>query len=246
MNGKIAYLTIDDAPSADFTQKVDYLLSKDIPAIFFCTGEALEKRPKPVIDAIHKGFLIGNHTYDHPHFSEIPLDACFEQIQRTDQIIDTIYSQAGEAVPAKYFRFPYGDKGALTRDDPFAPMPEVGQKRKIALQSELHRLGYSQPEFTDVTYSYYKAPNLLEDVDWYWTYDVHEWSIYFGEYSHGIHTLDDVFARMDEDFPEDGRGLNFPDSSEIILTHDHVETTPIFPKIIDRLLQKGLEFRLPS
>jgi hypothetical protein len=116
----------------------------------------------------------------------------------------------------------------------------------MALQAELHRLGYSQPEFTDVTYNYYKTAGLLEDVDWYWTYDILEWSTYHEDSIHGIHTLEDVFSRMEEDVPEGGRGLNFPGSSEIILTHDHVETTPMFPKIIDRLRQKGIEFRLPG
>ena len=33
---KIAYLTIDDGPSKDMKMKVDYLVSKGIPAIWFC------------------------------------------------------------------------------------------------------------------------------------------------------------------------------------------------------------------
>ena len=40
---KIAYLTIDDCPSEDTKCKLDYLLSKDIPAILFCLGKFLEK-----------------------------------------------------------------------------------------------------------------------------------------------------------------------------------------------------------
>lgn len=243
---KTAYLTIDDAPSVDFEQKVDFLLSKDIPAIFFCPGETLEIRPEPVINAIRKGFLIGNHTFDHPHCSEITLEACFEQIQKTDELIEGIYQQAGVPIPAKYFRFPYGDKGALTGDDPFAPITEAGHERKNAIQTELRRLGYSQPAFPDITYDYYRAANFLDDVDWYWTYDVLEWSTFHEDSIHGVDTLEDVFARMEENVPEEGRGLNFPGSSEIILTHDHEETTSIFFKIIERLLQKGIKFRLPS
>ncbi|HBY09449.1 MAG TPA: polysaccharide deacetylase [Chloroflexi bacterium] len=246
MNSKIAYLTIDDAPSADFEQKIDFLHSKGIPAIFFCPGNALETRPEPIIDAIHQGFVIANHAYDHPHFSGITLEACLEQIRKTDQILEAIYRQAGVSIPAKYFRFPYGDKGALTGDDPFAPVSGPGRERKQIIQAELRRLGYTQPDFPDVTYDYYRAGGLLDDVDWFWTYDVVEWSTFHAQHAYGIETLADVFARMDENVPEGGRGLNDFRSAEIILTHDHVETTLIFTAIIERLLSKGLDFRLPA
>jgi len=51
---------------------------------------------------------------------------------------------------------------------------------------------------------------------------------------------------MDEDIPEGGRGLNYPDSEEIILVHDMSESTSIFKPIIERLISKKLVFKLPS
>ena len=39
-----AYLTIDDAPSENFEEKVEFLEGKNIPAIFFCEGRYIEKR----------------------------------------------------------------------------------------------------------------------------------------------------------------------------------------------------------
>jgi len=35
MTRKIAYLTIDDAPTKDFRKKVDFLIKKKVPATFF-------------------------------------------------------------------------------------------------------------------------------------------------------------------------------------------------------------------
>lgn len=245
MNPKIAYLTIDDAPSADFEMKIEFLQNKGIPAIFFCPGNALDARPKKAVKAIQRGFLIANHAYDHPHFSEIPLEACFEQIRRSDEIIAGIYEQAGVSDYPKYFRFPYGDKGALTGDDVFAPISAEGAERKLAIQNFLRRLGYTQPVFEDISYEYYRNYGFLDDVDWYWTYDVVEWSTYHTQHAHGIETLDDVYARMEEKVPEGGRGINTPGSAEIILTHDHIETTEIFFAVIERLLEKGIQFRLP-
>ena len=56
---KIAYLTIDDAPTEDFIRKVNYLKSVNVPAIFFCRGDRLEQRPDDLIYAIQQGFIIG-------------------------------------------------------------------------------------------------------------------------------------------------------------------------------------------
>ena len=144
MVSKIAYLTIDDAPSADFGIKLDFLQSKDIPAVFFCPGNAVELYPDVCVEAIQRGFVIGNHAYDHPHFSEISLEACYEQIKITDEIISKLYDRAGVADSPKYFRFPYGDKGALTGDDVFAPISPAGIERKQLLQCYLRQLGISE------------------------------------------------------------------------------------------------------
>ena len=49
---KNVYLTIDDAPSKDFREKIDFLISKNIPAIIFCVGNKIEDRSEDVIYAI--------------------------------------------------------------------------------------------------------------------------------------------------------------------------------------------------
>jgi len=243
---KIAYLTIDDAPSEDMKEKVDVLVSKGIPAVWFCNGDHLEKRPEHAIYAIKRGFIIGNHAYNHLHFSDLTLEQCFEEIQKTDRIIDEIYQKADVKRPAKFFRFPFGDKGGLNYDEVFKPYEEEGKIRKEKIQAFLRSLGYTQPKFENIKYRYYRKAGLLDDVDWCWTYDVVEWSTFSEEHLFGIDSLEKVLERMDEDVPEGGRGLNYPDSEEIIVTHDHPETTPIFKPIIERLLAKGIIFKLPS
>jgi len=231
---KVAYLTIDDGPSKDFKEKVDFLLSKNIPAIFFCRGDFSEQRPDAVIYAIKKGFIIGNHSYSHSTFSDLTLEQCFEEIQKTDRMIDNLYKKAGVKRPAKFFRFPHGDKGALNNSGAFEP-----------IQRFLRKLGYAQPRFEKITYKYYRG--FLDDADWYWTYDVLEYAVLEKEYRqlYGIDSLEKVLERMDEDVPEGNRGLNYPKSEEIILVHDHHETTNMFKPIIERLLAKGIIFKPP-
>ncbi len=44
--------------------------------------------------AIKKGFIIGNHSYAHPHFSKITKEEAFEQIKKTDKIIEEVYKKS--------------------------------------------------------------------------------------------------------------------------------------------------------
>jgi peptidoglycan/xylan/chitin deacetylase (PgdA/CDA1 family) len=245
MTPKIAYLTIDDAPTNHVAQKVDWLAAENIPAIFFCIGQLMEQNPQPVISAIQRGFVVGNHTYDHPHCSAIPLADVLAQIERTDAIVEEIYRRAGVPCPAKLFRFPYGDKGALTGDDVFVRPSAEGAERKATIQQKLRQLGYMQPAFPGITYSYYRAAGLLADVDWYWTYDTLDWSIFSDTPILGITSVAAALARMDEDEPQNGRGLNTPGSEEIVLIHDHEASTDAFPILVRRLREKGCDFRLP-
>ena len=242
---KIAYLTIDDAPSKDFRRKVDYLLFKKIPAIFFCEGELLNKRPKVVIYAIKKGFIIGNHSYNHQLFSDLTLKQCFGQIKKADEIIDKLYEKAGVKRPAKLFRFPFGDKGGLMHEEVFKRYTGKGKIRKEKIQDFLRKLGYTQPKFKGITYSYYNKAGLLKDVDWNWTYDCFDHTIFDPEPTFGIKSLKNIFERMEEDVPEGCRGLNYAGSEEIIVIHDFTKTAFTFKPIIERLLAKGIIFKLP-
>jgi peptidoglycan-N-acetylglucosamine deacetylase len=245
MPEKTAYLTIDDAPSGDMARKVDFLVSKSIPAVWFCSGIHLEEHPECARYALEKGHIIANHAYDHPYFSKISLQEGFDQILRTNNIIERLYTAAGKKRMRKYFRFPYGDKGGL-RADSFGAYSEEGARRKNAIQDFLRKNRYTQPLFDKVTYHYYDVLGLRDDADWSWTYDCVEWSIFVDEHVDGIDTIEKVLLRMDRDEPEKGFGLNSHPSAEIVLTHDHPETAPDFPIVINALLAKGLEFTLPE
>lgn len=242
---KIAYLTIDDCPSDGMKRKVDFLLGNEIPAIWFCRGEFLEKRQELVVYAIKNGFVMGNHSYDHPLFSRISLKECFKQIKITDELIETTYEKAGVERPAKVFRFPWGDKGGGFDIKKGGFFPRKGNADHIeAIQDLLIKLGYKQPKFKGVNYDWYSEAGLLDDVDVYLTFDTMDWALMNPKF--GISGLEDILRRMDEDVPEEGRGLNFTGSNEIILIHDLSETAHVFEPVIEKLLGKGLKFELPE
>ena len=238
INTKTAYLTIDDAPTEDVVWKAEYLLSKEIPAIWYCCGEALEKNFNLALEVLKLGFIIGNHSYTHRHFSELSMEEARNEIFTTDKIIDNLYKEAGK-IPIKTFRFPFGDKG--NGEDAFGKNYLSKNPFADEIQKILKDTGYKQPKFKEITYKKYHEKGLLNVADVYWTYDCREWTM-----SHHGTTLEELEARMDKVDPDNWLGLNTPASNEIILIHDHIETSHIFKPLIEKLLSKNLKFELPE
>lgn len=83
-------------------------------------------------------------------------------------------------------------------------------------------------------------------MDWYWTFDTFDWSVNSDEPMCDITSLEAVYARINEDDPEGLCGLNHPESEEVVLIHDHEDSTDIFYPIVERLQEKGLQFVLPD
>src|SRR5688572_29155055 len=119
---KTAYMTIDDSPTKHTDQLTDFLLARDIPAVLFCIGsaytdlgiqcEGMEQLPEPIVRAIKKGFVVGNHTYTHRRSSELSYDEVIAEIEKTERIIDDLYKKAGKSRTHKLLRFPHIDRGA--------------------------------------------------------------------------------------------------------------------------------------
>lgn len=245
---KNAYLTIDDSPSGRMGDLIRTLQKLQIPAVFFCIGQNLERYPDYAIEAIQKGFVLGNHSWSHPHFSKLSIEKCFTEIQRTDELLNQLYQVAGVQRTHKWFRFPYGDKGDGRKGLVFGLLKKKGILRHQIIQTLLKGLGYTCPKFNGVTYQFYQQ-NLAKDVDWHWTYDIMEWSLAQRKPTFNIRGLPQVLARMSSNNPPDCRGnlqetprwLASP-SEEIILLHDHVETADYLPTILQSLLEQGLVF----
>lgn len=253
---KTAYLTIDDSPSASFSQKMNYLYDRKIPAIFFCIGQLLEKYPEPIIEAIQKGFPVANHSYTHPHFSKISLAQAEDEIRKTDEIIDNLYAKAGVERRQKWFRFPYGDKGdkrfGRVLKQPFSIknlFQKQDEKRWRGIQAILQKYGYWQPPFLEIKYRYMIDNQLFEDIDWHWTFDIMEWATFEEKPTLGVADFSKIKERLHSENPPDCRGIIedkkrwlASDMPEIILLHDHLETDAIFEPIIDELERLLLRF----
>lgn len=238
---KKAYLTIDDGPSSDRKEKVDILNKYGIQAVWFSMGIDMEKRPEDALYTIQNGQILGNHSYHHPNFSDISIEQAQEEIVSTDRMIDEIYERAGIKRPFKIFRFPYGNEGVKR---PFFDV-EYGAEEKMRIaeiQQILKNLGYNAYYPDSIKYAYYDRFKASGNVDWLWTYDTMEWCVFQEKPPYGVKTLDDVLEMMDIDLPERWMGLNYEESDEIIVIHDHPQTAAMFEPIIKALLDKKIEF----
>lgn len=239
---KEAYLTIDDGPSVDRIKKVEILKKYGVQAVWFSMGIDMEANADAAIRTILAGQVIGNHSYTHPNFSEISIAQCEEEIIRTDELIDKLYRQAGVQRPIKLFRFPYGNKGVNTGffDTSYS---ESDRERIEAIQKILIQNGYDTYPFDNINFEYFKRMQATGQVDWLWTYDAMEWCVFQEDSPFGVRTIEDVLEMMDLDLPERWMGLNDPSSNEIIVIHDHPQTTDMFEPIIKAFLDKGIHFK---
>ena len=74
--------------------------------------EGMDTLPDPIVRAIEKGFVIGNHTYTHRRASELSFEDVVVEIEKTEKMIDDMYQKAGRARTHKLLRFPHIDRGA--------------------------------------------------------------------------------------------------------------------------------------
>jgi len=159
---KILYLTIDDCPSPDFKKKIEYLIENNIEATFFCTGITMDNYKEELGFAISNGYDIENHSFSHPHFSEISLEEIKSEIYKTDKIIEDVYRDANIERTHKFFREPYGDKMYF----------QIKKRREV--NNYLRSLGYIKPKIKTFTFIDLLYP---KDVGVFWTANIKEYEL---------------------------------------------------------------------
>lgn len=102
---KTMYLTFDDGPSGENTERVlDVLKARGIRATFFLVGENVRKHPEIAKRIAAEGHTIGIHCNVHDY--ETLYESADSYIQDFEVARRTIYEVTG--VEAKLFRFPGG------------------------------------------------------------------------------------------------------------------------------------------
>ena len=107
----VVALTFDDCASADSWRRIlDGLKSANVRGTFFCNGRNVAAYPELARRTVAEGHVIGSHTWDHPIMPRLSGSAQRSQIQR-----DTaVWWRVARAMPAPYFRAPYGSQDGST------------------------------------------------------------------------------------------------------------------------------------
>lgn len=103
---RVVALTLDDGPSAAYTEEVLSILEMHgVKATFFVTGREAEANPDQARQIVDAGHELGNHSYSHPRLIFKAPKTIREEIERTDAAI-----RGAGFRDEILFRPPYGKK----------------------------------------------------------------------------------------------------------------------------------------
>lgn len=103
--GGMHYLSFDDGPHPEHTPRLlDLLGDWGIKASFFLVGREVERWPAIAQRMVAEGHSLGNHSWSHPQFADLALDAQLLEIDRCDEALRAIDGQGRHA-----FRPPRGE-----------------------------------------------------------------------------------------------------------------------------------------
>lgn len=214
-----AFLTIDDAPSAELTAKLEVLEAADASALLFCEGRRLAEQPEQARRALEAGFHLGNHTYSHRCASELSVEEFETEIDRTEALLEDAYDRAGVARPARVFRFPHGDAGG-DRADRLRDVPaDRGFAAPCAGRLDGGARGDEDGDRDRV--------GTREGYDWSWTFGVEDWTT--DSEAELRERVDSTVGRSDRE------------RDEIVPFHDAGNSTALFGAFLARLRDHGFE-----
>lgn len=99
------YLTFDDGPTPEITERVLEILDKHhIKATFFCIGDNVRKHPEIVQKILSKQHSLGNHTYSHLKGWKTPTKTYISNSEACEIKLNSLFKIRN----SKLFRPPYG------------------------------------------------------------------------------------------------------------------------------------------
>lgn len=114
---KVAF-TFDGGSSNKGTKQIlDILKEQNIKCTMFLTGQFVKNYPQLVQQIIDDGHEVGNHSFDHPHFTNIEIDGSQSTRKKVTKkyfahqlnITDSLYYAAFKRHMLPYWRAPFGE-----------------------------------------------------------------------------------------------------------------------------------------
>lgn len=96
--------TFDDGPDDVWTPRIQAVLdTHGVKGTFMCVGERIQLHPQILLQLVRNGHVVGNHSWNHPNFTRIPMAEVRNQIHRTTDVIQNL-----TGARSRLFRPPYG------------------------------------------------------------------------------------------------------------------------------------------
>ncbi len=108
----VVALTFDDGPEPGHTEAILAVLARQqVPATFFLIAGKAKVHPE-LVERMRAlpGAVIGNHSWSHPNFHDIPPEAQAREVDSADALL---HADTG-ATPL--FRYPYGNSSCETNE----------------------------------------------------------------------------------------------------------------------------------
>ncbi len=108
----VVALTFDDGPEPGHDEAILATLARHkVPATFFLIAEKAQAHPELVAQLRElPGAVIGNHSWSHPNFHDIPVDVQAREVDNADVLL---HADLGAA---PLFRYPYGNATCETNE----------------------------------------------------------------------------------------------------------------------------------
>ncbi|MEU4744137.1 polysaccharide deacetylase family protein [Actinosynnema sp. NPDC023658] len=103
-------LTFDDGPGGNTTTLLNLLRQYGLRATMFNQGNNAAANPSLVRAEVSAGMWVGNHSYTHPHLTQLSQSQVDSEVSRTQQAI----ANGGGGTP-KLFRPPYGETNSTVQ-----------------------------------------------------------------------------------------------------------------------------------
>lgn len=104
---KVCYFTFDCGYEFGPTASIlDTLKEKQVPGIFFLTGDYVESEDALIKRMLDEGHIVGNHTVNHLRANTLSADAFIAELEGVEYMF---YEKFPDADPMIFFRPPYGN-----------------------------------------------------------------------------------------------------------------------------------------
>jgi peptidoglycan-N-acetylmuramic acid deacetylase len=91
---KALYLTFDNGYENGYTDDIlDVLKAKNVPAVFFVTGQYIQDQPELIKRMVREGHTIGNHSWSHPDLTTLSDEQIRNELDRVRMGIQNVTGQ---------------------------------------------------------------------------------------------------------------------------------------------------------